>query len=502
MRTYEGTHSNQRRTVKVSKSNADHRIQQLQLKLEGIKPVQLNFDGEDVSANGGTLLLAQVEQMTGLLKGAAQRLRDHRTQSLIDHSLFEQIAQRVLQIAAGYASTDDALFLRNDPAIKMAVGRNPQSDAALSSQPTLSRFENNRTWKELYLLCVWLVDYYIKCHPKRPKCLELDFDGSAIETHGLQLQAFYRSGPYGQYMYFPLFVFDQHGWLLVAALRPGDHGEVKLSLPVLKRLVKRFRQAWPGIQITVRADGAFTDASLYKWMDDNNVSYVLGMKHNNVLRTKTKEAKAAARKKFIRRYGYPLFEGKQGQKLKLETIKYIRNIFDPKERQEAHRCMSSRVVRVCADLNYAAGSWGSERRVIARIDYTDEGPDIRYVVTNMTKFSAQQVYEDIYCKRARIELWIKNIKETDCKRLSCSQFKANTFRLLLHAFAYVLLHQVRMRLPEHLQRMNVTQLRDRFIRVACHVVEKRDEVSVRISASYGDAREFRLASKRLRSQAA
>ncbi|MBK9282433.1 MAG: transposase [Candidatus Obscuribacter sp.] len=65
------------------------------------------------------------------------------------------------------------------------------------------------------------MEYYIECHRKPPKRLVLDFDGSAIETYGVQLNAFYRGGPYGKFMYFPLFVFDENGWLLVAALRPG-----------------------------------------------------------------------------------------------------------------------------------------------------------------------------------------------------------------------------------------------------------------------------------------
>ena len=305
----------------MSKSTRKNRVQQLGIALEGIKPVEIQFDGDDVSANGGTLLIAQAEQLTGLLKGASERIRDHRTKSLIDHTTFEQVMQRVSQIVSGCASAADSNYLRHDPAIKMASGRNPETTEALASQPTISRFENGRSWKELYALCAWLVDYYIQCHPKRPKSLVLDFDGSAIEAHGLQLQAFYRSGPYQQYMYFPLFVFDEHGWLIVAALRPGDHGEVALSLPVLKRLVKRFRQAWPGIDITIRADGAFTDSAFYRWMDDNDVHYVLGMKHNNVLLTKTQSARTKARKIFLRRHGYPLFEGKRGQKLKLETIK-------------------------------------------------------------------------------------------------------------------------------------------------------------------------------------
>ncbi|MBK9141572.1 MAG: transposase [Candidatus Melainabacteria bacterium] len=237
----------------------------------------VSFDGEDITGNTGILLAAQVERLTGLLRGASSRLNDHRTQSLIMHSQFEEVAQRVYQILAGFAAGSDSNYLRNDPAVKMAVGRNPLTGEALASQPTQSRFENKRTYKELYKLSKWLVDYHIQCHPKAPKKLYLDFDGSASETFGVQLNAFYRGGPYQKNMYFPLFVFDQNGWLLVAALRPGDQGEVELAFPVLKRLVKRLREAWPRTQIIVRADGAYTSNELYKWMDDNGVKYVLGI---------------------------------------------------------------------------------------------------------------------------------------------------------------------------------------------------------------------------------
>ena len=284
----------------MNKLSASQRIGQLRLDLLESKPLVVSFDGEDVSGNAGVLLAAQVEKQTGLVAGAAARLDDHRTVSLIKHNQFELVAQRVYQIVAGAPAADDSDWLKCDPAIKAGVGRNPLTGRDLASQPTQSRCEGGRTWKELYRLSHWLVDYYIQCQRKAPKNLVLDFDGSAIETHGLQLNAFYRSGPYQKFMYFPLFVFDQNGWLLVAALRPGDHGEVQLALPVLKRLVSKLRQAWPNVQITVRADGAFTNAELYKWLDDNGVRYVLGIKHNNVLLTHSKQFRKAAEKKFKR----------------------------------------------------------------------------------------------------------------------------------------------------------------------------------------------------------
>jgi hypothetical protein len=488
------TKLSQKEPFQMKKFTADRRIAQLALDILPGKATQIAFDGEDVSANGGLLLAAQVEKMFGLLKGAANRLNDHRTQSLIKHNMFDLVAQRVYQIIAGFGAADDSDFLRDDPVLKTAVGRNPITGEALSSQPTQTRCENSRTYKELYQLSKWLVEYYILCHPKPPKKLFLDFDGSAIETYGVQLNAFYRGGPYKKYMYFPLFVFDQNGWLLVAALRPGDQGEVQLALPVLKRLVKMLRKAWPKVKIVVRADGAFTHKELYQWMDDQGVQYVLGLKHNNTLLTKTKICRKLAQKKFKRKYDQPEFLGKGGKNKKLQKMKQIRAMASRTDRLEGNANLANRRARVFGDFLYQASSWDRERRVIARCDYTDEGLEVRYVVTNITEPVAKQVYEDIYCQRAMCEMWIKNVKETRCDRMSCAQFKANAFRLLLHAFAYTLLHQVRLKISE---RMSVNQLQRNFIRVAVHVQEKRHLVLFRIAQSYHAAKEFRLCAKRL-----
>jgi hypothetical protein len=481
----------------VSKSIANQRVGQLKLDLPETKPVVISFDGQDVSGNGGVLLVAQAEKLTKLIAGAAARLEDSRTASLIKHNQFEQVMQRVLQIISGHAATVDSNHLRSDVAIKLAAGRNPLTDEDLASFSTQNRFENSRRGRELYRLCEWLVDYYILCHRKRPKSLILDFDGSAIETHGLQLHAFYRSGPYGKYMYFPLFVFDQHGWLLLAALRPGDDGEVSLSLPVLKRLVTKLRAAWPGLPITVRADGAFTDPTFYKWMDDNNVKFVLGLKHNNTLLTHSKEARQAAEKKFKRKFHSPQFVGKGGQKNRLAVIKDVRSTTNKYARAQNDQLLVSRCVRVFADFRYAAKTWDRKRRVIARIDFNDEGPSVRYIVTNIERFTAGHVYEEIYCKRSGVELWIKNIKQTECHRLSCSQFIANMFRLLLHALAYILLHQIRSRLPDHCKRLSVEQLRRQFINIPVQILEDRWSIRIRVSAAYARAQEFRLAAKRM-----
>ena len=51
----------------------------------------------------------------------------------------------------------------------------------------------------------------------------------------------------------------------------------------LELLVRRLRQAWPDLKITLRADSGFCRWKLMRWCDSNGVGYVLGLARNPVL---------------------------------------------------------------------------------------------------------------------------------------------------------------------------------------------------------------------------
>jgi hypothetical protein len=83
------------------------------------------------------------------------------------------LRQRIFQIALGYEDQNDADQMKKDPSLKAMVGRRPQSDKDLGSQPTLSRFENDRTHEELYRLSDFLVNLFIQLNPQPPRSLVL-----------------------------------------------------------------------------------------------------------------------------------------------------------------------------------------------------------------------------------------------------------------------------------------------------------------------------------------
>jgi len=68
---------------------------------------------------------------------------------LITHSLGSIFRARILAIACGYEDADDLDHLRKDPAFKLACGRLPDTGDDLCSQPTMSRWENAPTLREI-----------------------------------------------------------------------------------------------------------------------------------------------------------------------------------------------------------------------------------------------------------------------------------------------------------------------------------------------------------------
>jgi hypothetical protein len=106
------------------------------------------------------------------------------------------------------------------------------------------------------------------------------------------------------------------------------------------------------------------------------------------------------------------------------------------------------VLRRYAETRYGAKSWSCQRRVAARIEASTLGMDIRYVVTSLTKGSAEHIYDTLYCARGQAENLIKLHKtQLASDRTSCRSANANQMRLILHTAAYWLLWRVQQAIP-------------------------------------------------------
>ena len=106
------------------------------------KKLTARFDEPRVSSDGGALYLREVDRQIGLTDRLVSAIADKRRQTHIDHELQEMLRQRCYQIPCGYEDANDCDELRADPAMKTAVGRDPQDHPDLASQPTMTRLEN------------------------------------------------------------------------------------------------------------------------------------------------------------------------------------------------------------------------------------------------------------------------------------------------------------------------------------------------------------------------
>ena len=420
------------------------------------KKVTVAFDGGLLSSDGGVLLLRDGERRLGLAELLAGCIADRRDPSRIDHEIVEMLRLRMFLIAAGYEDADDCDSLRADPVFKMAVGRLPESGDALCSQPTMSRLENAPTRIEIARMMAAMVDLFCASWARPPKAITLDIDDTLDRVHGHQQLSFFNAH-YDERCFLPIHIYEAGSGKPVAViLRPGKTPGGAEVRAVIKHVVRRIRRHWPKTRICWRGDSHYARPEAMDWCEENGVDYVFGLAGNDVLHA---EVRSIADNLCVRR-------------------------------AEAREDKS----RTWTEFRYAAGSWTKPRRVVARLEATAHGFDVRYVVTTLAG-SAAHLYETVYCARGQAENFIKLHKtQLASDRTSCRSPRANQFRLILHTAAYWLLHTLRAAAPKrsYWQTAEFTTLRLRLLKIAARVIEGAARIRICLPTACPDAAIFRL----------
>ncbi len=417
------------------------------------RKVEADFSGGNVTSDGGILLVRQADRRLGLTASIARLLSDPRRQASCEHTVLSMLRQRVYGLAAGYEDLNDHDSLRHDLAWQTAVER----DRPSASSPTLCRLENRADRQAAVAMHGVLADQFIASHSEPPTELILDFDATDDAVHGKQDGRFFH-GYYDHYCFLPLYVTcrDQ---VLVAYLRPSNIDGAKHAWAILALLVKRLRQAWPGVRIVFRADSGFCRWRMLRWCDHNDVFYIVGLAKN------TRLNKLAA----------PLIDkARKG----CETTKRKQRLF--------------------GNLRYGAHSWDRQRRVIARIEHSVKGSNPRYVVTNLPG-NTKKLYEQVYCQRGEMENRIKEQMQLFSGRTSATHWWPNQFRLLLSTLAYVLLETIR-RLGlknTELARAQVATIRLKLLKVGAVILRNTRRVRFQLASAHPYQDLLRLAIQRL-----
>jgi hypothetical protein len=148
-------------------------------------------------------------------------LEDLRSSSHKKHSLVQMVCQRVYQITAGNKDCNDTDFLRIDPALSLALGKDHRAGAG---QSLLSRLKNDFMGNEagfhaLEAALTRSTDTLLK--RKNKKRLIIDLDSTEDPAHGKQERVAY-NGHFGKNCFHPLICFTSEGDCLGAKLRPGN----------------------------------------------------------------------------------------------------------------------------------------------------------------------------------------------------------------------------------------------------------------------------------------
>ncbi|MCX7902621.1 MAG: IS1380 family transposase [Burkholderiaceae bacterium] len=407
----------------------------------GRRVIEANFDGGDLSSDGGLMLLRRVDERIGLTRAVAAVFGDPRDPAKITHRLRDLLAQRLYGLCCGYEDLNDHDTLRADLLMQTAVGRTE----ALASSPTLCRLENRATAAQAVALHGVLIEQFIASHQTAPAELVLDIDASDVPLHGRQELAEFHAY-YDHRCYLPLYVFCGHS-LLACVLRRSRIDGAKNAAAVVKLLVRRLRQAWPGARIIVRGDSGFCRQRLLRFCARAGVGCVIGLARNARLEARVALAELMLADEY----------GRSGIKQ-----------------------------RLIDEFTYAADSWNRERRVITRLEYGAQGTNPRFVVTNLDG-EAVDLYERLYCARGEAENRIKEVQlDLFGTRASCHKFAANQLRLLLAALAYTLMQRLRelALAGTELARATAATIRVRLLKIGAAIVRNTRRVRILLASHH------------------
>jgi Transposase DDE domain group 1 len=432
------------------------------------------FDGGAVTSDAGALLLGATDKAIGLIERFAGCFGDGRSQERIEHEITTLIGQRVFGLALGYEDLIDHDQLRHDPAMAVLAGKLAarRADCApLAGKSTLNRLEHapvgeptryHKIGHDAAAIERLFVELFLDAHRRAPAQLILDLDATDDPLHGHQEGRFFH-GYYDCWCYLPLYVFcGRH--LLAAKLRRSNIDASAGAVEEIERIVRQIRARWPRVKILLRADSGFAREALMSWCEANRVDYVFGLARNARLEAEIAPELALA---------------------------------------EAASRTTGQPARRFKEFWWATlDSWSRRRRVVAKAEWTQGGPNPRFVVTslNTAACDARRLYEEIYCARGEVENRIKECQlDLFADRTSAATMKANQLRLWFASMAYVLLCALRRIGLKHTQFADATcaTLRLRLLKIGALVRISCRRIKLAMASAFPYQQEYALAHLRL-----
>ena len=491
-----------------AKSTADSETLKLSFGRLERRAISAEFNGGQISSDGGLMLLSQVDEHYGISAKVAECFSDHRHASYVEYPIETLVKQRLYGIAQGYEDLNDHEQLRHDPLFGVALGRlesNHQRCAPLAGKSTLNRLEKShrrdesdavderyvKTEVDPKALENVLVEIFLSQTPTPPKIVILDMDVTDDPTHGSQEQSGY-NGYYKSTCYTPLYIFCGRD-LLVSRLRPANVDPAGGALEEIERVIGRLREQWPDVVIMVRGDSAYARDDIMSWCESQPlVQYVLALSTNSRLVTMAERIEGFAKADYLR--------------LRAATKEALLRTMTPEEITEdlldelvppqvSYGCFSYRTLN----------SWSTHRRVVCKVTYGPNGAHRHFVVTSWhsSEYSSQALHQKQYCPRAEMENRIKEQQlDLFSDRTSNHYFDDNQLRLWFHSLSYVLLNLLREALHHTpLADAQVGTIRSKLLKVGTLIRVSVRRIHLAMHSSFAYRELFTLVHQRLSAMA-
>ena len=438
-----------------------------------------DFDGGHLSSDGGLALLREMEGKTKIIHRFTDCFEDYRNQEYVEHELFQLIAQKTYGLIQGYEDLNDHDSLRRDPLLALACGktdiegndrrREEDRGKPLAGKSTLNRLElgakrDDSLHRYHKILCNFekvdqlLLELFFESQTNNPEVLVIVVDATDNPLHGKQEGRFF-NGYYDEFCYLPLYMFcgDQ---LLLARLQTSDVDAAQAGQDEIERVILAIRRRFPKTLIIVRGDGGFCRDELMAFCERLPlVKYVLGLPKN---------------KRLLEQLA--------------PEMKQARTAFEVEAKPQ----------RVFSSFDYQTlNTWSKSRRVVGKAETNENGDNPRFVVTSLNEeqWTAQSLYEDLYCARGNME---NRLKEQQMglfsDRTSTHWLDSNQLRIYFSAIAYTVLCAFRTQALKNTKYKDTQSwnIRNTVLKVAVRIQISVRRVKLSFPSSFPYAEQFRM----------
>lgn len=418
--------------------------------LESNRKIKINFNGGDLSSDGGLLLVKEFAAKTGLSRLVKKQFRTTDTAAMRQHTDADNLMQTIYQIIGAYFEDDCADELTSDPVMTAILEKK-----SLASQPTLSRFFNRMDDKTLgqfdqITRKMRQVIYSIR----KPEHMLFDLDSTLLNTYGNQEGEGFNYH-YQAHGYHPLLCYDGlTGDLLKVELRDGTQYCSKDADAFMIPLMQEYREEYPAMPLYLRGDSGFASPDLYEACEDNDCKYAIRLKQNSTLVKLAEVADEA------------LYRATRQNQVDY-AVEY-------------------------GEFMYQAGSWSKPRRVVFKIEKPKD--QLTHLYTFIVTTLEMEPYQIVqfYCGRGKMENFIKEGKDGfDFSSVSSSARVVNANRLQVHALAYNLFNWFRrLVLPASMRRQRIDTVRLKLLKVAAKAVRSARYLVFKLCSSCPYQKEF------------